>query len=228
MDEQLLRVAGLLGAEAVEKLKRARVAVAGIGGVGSWCAEALCRSGVGALTLLDFDTVAMSNLNRQAEALRSTVGQWKTEALAARLRDIQPDMELKLLPIRLDEVGREALLAEGPDFVADCVDSVGDKCDLLARCAERGIPVISSMGTGGKRDAAQLRLDRLSHTHTDPLARAVRRELKKRCDADPMVVWSPEPRQGEPGVPGTLMWVPATAGLLMAQHIVLTLCEAET
>ena len=225
MEEKWLRTAALLGADAVEKLKGSHVAVVGVGGVGSWCAEALVRTGVGTLTLLDFDTVAASNLNRQDAALVSTLGAVKVDAMAERLRAIAPDVTLHLLPLRCDEAGRAALFDGKPDFVADCIDSVRDKCELIEACTERGIAVVSSMGTGGKTDAQRLRLDDLAKTHTDGLARAVRRELKKRGIAHLPVVWSDEEPKTESGKPGTVMWVPASAGLLMAQHIVTELIK---
>lgn len=225
MDEFRSRTEGLLGPAAMEKLKRAHVAVIGLGGVGSWCAEALARSGVGTLTLLDFDRVAPSNLNRQGAALQSTLGQRKTEALAARLRDAAPGIELHLLPLRYEPESREALFELGPDYIADCIDAVADKCDLIAESLGRGIPILSSMGTGGKTDAGLLRLGDIAKTEMDPLARAVRRELRKRGINHLPVVWSPEEPKTAPGKPGTVMWLPASAGMLMAQKIVLDIIQ---
>jgi Dinucleotide-utilizing enzymes involved in molybdopterin and thiamine biosynthesis family 1 len=223
MDESFERTSSLLGAEAIRKLQMAHVAVVGIGGVGSWCAEALWRTGVGSLTLMDFDVVVPSNLNRQNEALISTLGRPKTEALADRLRDISPDRELRLLPIRCDIEGRKRLFESPCDYIADCIDSVSDKAALIREALDRGIPIISAMGTGGKTDASQLRIGDLSKTNTCPLARAVRRELRALGVTHLPVVWSPEePKPGTPK-PGTVMWVPSSAGLLMAQKIVLEL-----
>lgn len=220
MNERLARTEALLGPEAMEKLKKAHVAVVGIGGVGSWCAEALARSGVGTLTLLDFDEVVPSNLNRQSEALCSTIGQPKTQALAQRLRDAAPDVTLHLLPMRYSPESREALFADAPDYIADCIDAVADKCDLIAQTLERKIPIISSMGTGGKTDASLLRLGDIAKTEMDPLARAVRRQLRKLGVYHLPVVWSPEASKAVPGKPGTVMWVPASAGLRIAQKII--------
>lgn len=225
MDERLLRTEALLGPEAMEKLKKAHVAVVGLGGVGSWCAEALARCGVGRLTLMDFDEVVPSNLNRQAQALLSTLGMPKTQALAARLRDGAPGVELQLLNSRYSPENRQALFETAPDYIADCIDSVSDKCDLIAEALAREIPVLSSMGTGGKLDASALRLGDIAKTDTDPLARAVRRQLRKRGVTHLKVVWSPEESKAVPGKPGTVMWVPAAAGLLMAQGIVRDLTE---
>lgn len=220
MNERLARTEALLGPEAMEKLKKAHVAVVGIGGVGSWCAEALARSGVGTLTLLDFDEVVPSNLNRQSEALCSTIGQPKTQALAQRLRDAAPDVTLHLLPMRYSPESREALFAGAPDYIADCIDAVADKCDLITQTLERKIPIVSSMGTGGKTDASLLRLGDIAKTEMDPLARAVRRQLRKLGVYHLPVVWSPEASKAVPGKPGTVMWVPASAGLRIAQKII--------
>lgn len=225
MDERLIRTEALLGTEAMEKLKKAHVAVVGIGGVGSWCAEALARSGVGMLTLMDFDEVVPSNLNRQAQALVSTVGQPKTEALARRLQDAAPDVQLQLLPLRYTPESRETLFETKPDVIADCIDAVADKCDLIAGALGRNIPLVSSMGTGGKTDASLLRLGDLAKTEMDPLARAVRRELRKKGVNHVSVVWSPEEPKTAPGKPGTVMWVPAAAGLLLAQKIITDLIQ---
>ncbi len=225
MEDYQSRTAALLGEEALERLRRAHVAVVGLGGVGSWCAEALARSGVGTLTLLDFDRVAPSNLNRQGAALQSTLGQPKTEALAARLGDAAPGVELRLLPLRYAPESRERLFEERPDYIADCIDAVADKCDLIAESLRRAIPIVSSMGTGGKTDAGLLRLGDIAKTEMDPLARAVRRELRKRGVNHLSVVWSPEEPKTVPGKPGTVMWVPATAGLLMAQKIITELIK---
>ncbi len=225
MNEYQSRTAGLLGEMALERLRRAHVAVIGLGGVGSWCAEALARSGVGTLTLLDFDRVAPSNLNRQGAALQSTLGRPKTEALAERLRDAAPGIELRLLPLRYGPESREALFDRRPDYIADCIDAVADKCDLIAESLRRGIPILSSMGTGGKTDASLLRLGDIAKTEMDPLARSVRRELRKRGINHLPVVWSPEAPKTAPGKPGTVMWVPASAGLLMAQKIVLDIIQ---
>lgn len=225
MDERLIRTEALLGPEAMEKLKKAHVAVVGIGGVGSWCAEALCRSGVGKLTLLDFDEVVPSNLNRQAQALSSTLGRPKTEALAERLRDAAPEVVLHLLPLRYSPESRETLFEMKPDYIADCIDAVADKCDLIAEALGRNIPILSSMGTGGKTDASLLRLGDIAKTEMDPLARAVRRQLRKLGVNHLNVVWSPEESKAVPGKPGTVMWVPASAGLLLAQKIIMDIIQ---
>ena len=236
MRERTLRAEMLLGGVAMEKLKHSHVAVFGLGGVGSWCAEALARSGVGRLTLVDRDTVGESNINRQLLALSSTVGLPKTEVMAARLRDIAPDIELRLIQAHYEADDRERFFADY-DFVADAIDLVSCKTDLILACRERGIPIISALGTGNKRDAQQLRLADLAETRGCTFARVMRRELRRRGVEHHPVVYSPEepmpaaqyeaPPPGRRSVPGSLVWVPASAGMLMCQYIVEKLTESK-
>ena len=236
MPERTIRTRMLLGQAAMDRLARARVAVVGLGGVGSWCAEALCRAGVGKLTLIDSDTVAESNINRQLEALGSTVGQPKAAALAARLRDIAPDAEISPVTA-LYSAGNREILPAGLDYIADCIDLVSCKLDLIETALSRGVPVISALGTGDKLDAGRLRLADLAGTSGCPFARVMRRELRRRGIEHLDVVYSDErarsseqlapPPPGRRSVPGSAVWVPATAGLLMAQKIALAIAEAE-
>ena len=236
MPERTIRTRMLLGQAAMDRLARARVAVVGLGGVGSWCAEALCRAGVGKLTLIDSDTVAESNINRQLEALGSTVGQPKAAALAARLRDIAPDAEISPVAA-LYSAGNREILPGGLDYIADCIDLVSCKLDLIETALSRGVPVVSALGTGDKLDAGRLRLADLAGTSGCPFARVMRRELRRRGIEHLDVVYSDEraraseqlapPPPGRRSVPGSVVWVPATAGLLMAQRIALAIAEAE-
>lgn len=234
MDERFLRAEMLLGRKAMEKLKNCHVAVIGLGGVGSWCAEALGRSGVGRLTLIDEDSVSLSNINRQLCALSSTVGRSKARVLAERIRDINPETELKALTARYEAESREELLGDF-DFVVDAIDLVSCKVDLIMSCRERGIPIVSALGTGNKRDAQQLRLEDISRTYGCALARVVRKELRRRGVEHHPVVFSPEepmepeqreaPPPGRRSIPGSLVWVPATAGMLLCQYVVEKLIE---
>lgn len=234
MNERFLREEMLLGPGAMEKLRRSHVAVIGLGGVGSWCAEALARSGIGRLTLIDEDTVGLSNINRQLCALSSTLGRSKAQALAERIRDINPEIELKALAARYEAASREELL-EDFDFVVDAIDLVSCKLDLIMSCRERGIPIVSALGTGNKRDAMQLRLEDISKTYGCALARVVRKELRRLGVEHHPVVFSPEeplepeqrevPPPGRRSIPGSLVWVPATAGLLLCQYVVEKLIE---
>ena len=165
------RTALLLGQEGMERLGRARVAVFGLGGVGGHAAEALARSGVGALDLVDRDRVSLTNLNRQVIALRSTVGRLKTDVMAERLREINPDLSLRLHPIfYLPDTADELPLSEY-DYVVDAVDTVTAKLTLITRAREAGVPIISALGAGNKLDPTRLRVSDLSETQVDPLAR---------------------------------------------------------
>ena len=236
MEERTIRSRMLLGEEAMERLRGSHVAVFGLGGVGSWCAEALCRAGVGELTLVDRDRVSESNRNRQLCALGSTVGLPKAEVMAARLRDIDPDCRVHPILGHYEAADRERFLG-AYDYVVDAIDLVSCKLDLILSCRERGIPIISALGTGNKKDASLLRLDDISKTYGCALARVVRRELRERGVEHHPVVFSPEepmapeqleaPPPGRRSVPGSLVWVPAAAGLLLCQHVVLTLAAGD-
>lgn len=233
MSEMFLRNEMLLGAEAAKRLKNSHVAVFGLGGVGSWCAEALCRSGVGALTLIDQDTVGESNINRQLMALHSCMGEPKAEVMARRLRDINPELDVRAVVGRYESNDRERFFSGGYDYIADCIDLVACKLDLIETAKDRGIPIISALGTGNKSDAQALKIADISKTRNCPLARVVRRELRRRGINHAMVVYSDElamtpedaeePPPGRRSVPGSLVWVPASAGMLICQHIVMSL-----
>ena len=234
MNERTIRAEMLLGREAMEKLAGSHVAVFGLGGVGSWCAEALARSGVGRMTLVDRDRVGESNINRQLCALGSTVGRSKVSVMAERLRDINPELELHEIEGHYEAAGRDRFFADY-DFVVDCIDLVACKLDLILSCRARGIPVVSALGTGNKRDAAQLRLEDLSKTYGCTFARVVRRELRERGVEHHPVVYSPgpplpaeqfeAPPPGRRSLPGSLVWVPATAGMLLCQYVVTELIK---
>ena len=234
MDPRFLRTEMLLGREAMERLSSAHVCVLGLGGVGSWCAEALARSGVGALTLMDQDTVEPSNLNRQAEALESTLGLPKAEAMALRVRDIAPACRVRPVQGRYEAGTREEFFAGNYDYIVDAIDLVSCKLDLIETALSRGVPVISALGTGNKLDASLLRVSDISKTEGCPLARVVRKELRSRGIHHHKVVWSPEaartpgaageaPPPGRRSIPGSVVWVPATAGLLLAGEVVMDL-----
>ena len=233
MRERTIRAEMLLGHEAMEKLENSHVAVFGLGGVGSWCAEALARSGVGRMTLIDRDTVGESNINRQLCAYTSTVGRAKTVVMAAHLRDVNPDIRVSCIEGHYEAADRERFFADY-DFVVDCIDLVSCKIDLILSCRERGIPIVSALGTGNKRDAQQLRLDDISKTFGCTFARVIRKELRARGVEHHPVVYSPEepmeaaqfeaPPPGRRSVPGSLVWVPASAGMLLCQYVVQELC----
>ena len=222
----------LIGKAGLEKLRQARVAVFGIGGVGSYVVEALARSGVGALDLFDSDTVALSNINRQLIALESTLGRPKVEVAKERVLQINPACrvearQLFFTPESAGEVGFSQY-----DYVADAIDTVTGKLELIRRCREDGVPVISCMGTGNKLDPTAFRVTAMEKTSGCPLARVMRRELKKRGITGVKAVWSPEEplapapspddQKGIAGrpTPGSMAFVPSAAGLILAGEIV--------
>ena len=227
----------LLGEAAMEKLKSSHVAVFGLGGVGSWCAEALVRSGVGRITLVDRDTVGRSNINRQLCALESTVDMGKAEVMRSRLLDINPDLTVNAICGHYDAEHREDFFADY-DYIVDAIDLVACKIDLIRTAAERGIPIVSSLGTGNKCDAQKLMLCDIKKTSGCPLARVVRKELRNIGIEHLDVVFSPEeampaeqveaPPPGRRSVPGSLVWVPASAGMLLCQHVVMNLIKAQS
>lgn len=224
----------LLGQQGMDRLKAARVAVFGIGGVGGYAAEALARSGVGALDLIDHDRVSLTNLNRQLYALHSTVGKLKTEAARERIEDINPACTVTCHPLFYTPETADQFDFTQYDYVIDAIDTVTGKIQLVTEAQKAGTPIICAMGAGNKLDASLFRVERLSNTTVCPLARVMRRELRARGLKDIEVVYSPEPAKrpleteeqtDRRGLPGSVAWVPSVAGLLLAGHVVLKLCE---
>ena len=211
----------LLGKEAVEKLQSAHVAVFGVGGVGGYVVEALARSGIGTLTLIDNDKVSLSNINRQIIALHSTIGKYKTEVAKARIADINPNAnvytrELFVLPETIEEID-----FSGFDYVVDAIDTVSGKLAIIQSAKEKNIPVISAMGAGNKLNATAFCVKDISKTSGCPLARVMRRELKKRNIEIVKVVYSDEePNKSEDGVVGSVAFVPSVAGLIVAGEVI--------
>ncbi len=221
------RTESLLGKEAVAKLNKSSVAVFGIGGVGGHAAEALARSGVGKLILIDFDKVSESNINRQIFALTSTVGKLKCDVARDRLLDINPSLTVVTYPVFVDESNISSILSsERPDYIIDCIDSVKSKVCLAKTALEMQIPIISSMGTGNKIEPQKLMISDISKTHTCPLARVMRRELKAASITHLDVIFSSEiPRQStveENGrhAPASCSFVPSVAGLMLAGYVI--------
>jgi len=225
---QFLRTAILIGEEGVERLKKSRVAVFGVGGVGGYVVEALARSGVGALDLIDKDLVSESNINRQIIALHSTIGQMKTEVAAARARDINPNIVVRThnlfyLPETADEFDFSQY-----DYVVDAIDTVSGKIALIERAKAYNVPVISCMGAGNKLNAVAFEVADITKTSVCPLARVMRRELKKRGIEHVKVVYSkeeplPSPLIDEESgkvVPGSIAFVPSVAGLILAGEVI--------
>lgn len=229
------RTRALLGDKGIEKLKNSHVAVFGLGGVGGHLAEALVRSGVGELTLIDGDVVSPSNVNRQIIATQATVGRPKSEVMAERVLSINP--ECKVHPVNLfylPENADEIDLAQF-DFIADAVDTVTAKVELICRAEASGVPVIASMGAGNKLCPERFRISDISQTSVCPLAKVMRKKLRERGIKRLDVVWSDEePRravglESENGrnVPGSLSFVPGTVGMIMAGYIIRNLCNME-
>jgi len=233
MNEQFGRTAGLIGEAAVERLANARVAVFGIGGVGGYAVEALVRAGIGALDLVDNDTVSESNLNRQIIALHSTVGQYKTEVAAARARDINPSVKITVHNTFFLPENANAFDFSQYDYVIDAIDTVSAKMELVRRANAVGTPIISAMGTGNKLDPTAFRVTDIYKTEGCPLARTVRGLCRKEGVKHLKVVYSPEPPCGvtysENGhhAPASISFVPAAAGLLLAGTVIKAICGIE-
>ena len=234
---QFERMEILLGAEGVARLATKHVFLAGLGGVGSWCAESLARAGIGHLTLVDHDTVALSNINRQLPALISTVGQSKSSVMATRIRDINPDCRLDVFETFIDPDNVHDLLPESVDYVVDCIDSLNCKVALIAAAHGRGIPVAASMGAGNKLDVRQVKLADIAKTQVCPLARVVRQRLKRLgIHKGILTVYSDEsgrpPQPPEPtshgrarAVNGTISYLPPLFGLMLAGAVIQQLLE---
>ena len=232
MSEQFSRTEILLGREAVEKLKSARVAVFGVGGVGGYTVEALARCGVGQLDLIDSDTVSISNINRQILATHSTVGMLKVDAARARILDINPDCVVRTYPIFYLPDTAAQFDFTAYDYIVDCIDTVTGKLQLVERAVAVGTPIICSMGTGNKLDPSAFMVSDISKTSMCPLARIMRKELKKRGISHLKVVYSQEEaltpevdpeelaRTGKRQIPGSVSFVPGAAGLILAGEVV--------
>lgn len=215
----------IIGAEGIARLERSRVVVVGLGGVGSWCAEALARAGVGALDLVDSDVVSLTNINRQLVADTATLGQPKAEIAACRALAINPACRAVAHVAWADSDSIPHLLEPAPDYVADAIDSIGPKLDLIAAAVGAGIPIVSSMGAGNKLDPTRFRVADIAATHTCPMARAVRTGLRCRGISHGVtVVFSDEsPAAAASRPPGSFAPVPAAAGLAMAAVILRSL-----
>ena len=232
VEDQFARTELLLGSDAMRILGKSKVAVFGVGGVGGYVTEALARSGVGAFELIDRDVVSVTNLNRQIIATWKTIGRDKTEVMAERIRDINPEAEVTLrkcfyLPETADQFDFTRY-----DYVVDAVDTVTAKIEIILQAQRAGVPVISSMGAGNKLDPSAFEVADIYKTSVDPLARVMRRELKKRGVKKLKVVYSKEapikplgqieadPEAGRKDVPGSSAFTPSAAGLLIASEVV--------
>ena len=232
MIEQFSRTEILLGAEAMEKLYKARVAVFGIGGVGGYTVEALARCGIGALDLIDSDTVSVSNINRQILATHSTVGKLKVDVAKARVLDINPNCDVKTYPCFYLPDTADKFDFTAYDYIVDCIDTVTGKLQLVERAHAVGTSIICSMGTGNKLDPSAFQVADVAKTSMCPLARIMRKELKKRGIDHIKVVYSQEEaltpavdeeelrRTGKRQIPGSVAFVPGAAGLVLAGEVI--------
>lgn len=223
----------LLGEEKMERLQQAHVLVVGLGGVGAYAAEMICRAGVGRMTIVDADTVQPTNINRQLPALHSTMGREKAEVLAARFKDINPDIQLTVLPVFLkDDNIPELLDAARYDFVVDAIDTLAPKCNLITEALKRHIKIVSSMGAGAKSDITQIRFADIWDTYHCGLSKAVRKRLQKLGikrklpvvfsteQADPKAVLLTEDEQNKKSTCGTVSYMPAVFGCYLAEYVI--------
>lgn len=233
MIDTLARTRLLLGDENVEKLKKKTVMVLGLGGVGSHLTEALARSGVGRLILIDHDTVSLTNINRQSIAYHSTIGQYKTKLMKNRIADILPDIHVKTKELFILPENVDAIFDEEMDYVADAIDTVTAKLDVAERAIKKGIPIISCMGTGNKLYPEMFEITDISKTSMDPLSRVMRRELKNRGIYHMKVLYSKEKpinigsrgctgeeKGKKRAIPGSVAFVPPVAGMMIAGEII--------
>ena len=239
MNEQFFRSQMLLGRDAMERLYRARVAVFGLGGVGGYAVEALARGGIGALDLIDNDTISLSNLNRQILAVHSTLGLSKAEAAKARVLDINPDCRVKTHQLFYTPETAGQFDFADYDYIVDAIDTVTGKLALVQQAWEAGTPIISCMGTGNKLDAAAFQVADISKTSMCPLARVMRKELGKRGIRHLKVVYSQEEAVtpqgweeeaaalGKRQIPGSMSYVPGAAGLILAGEVIKDLALTE-
>lgn len=225
MDEIFSRTALLIGEAGVQRLTEARVAVFGVGGVGSYTVEALARCGVGRMLLVDSDTVAPSNINRQLHATTATLGQSKVRLMARRVGEINPSAQVEAQEVFCTPDNCAQLLTGDLDYVVDAVDSVAAKLALVEECARRGIPIISAMGAGNKMDPTRFQVADIADTRVCPLCRVMRRELKKRGLSLKVVYSTEQPVTATPTAPGkqtpgSISFVPSVCGLILAGQVV--------
>lgn len=216
------RTEQMLGEAAVERLKRARVIVFGVGGVGGFATEALVRAGICDISLVDSDTVAPSNLNRQIIATHSTIGKSKVDAMMQRIVDINPDARVTTHKLYFEEKNAPVFDFSSYDYVLDCIDSVKPKLLLIELVTGCGTPIISAMGAGNKLDPTRFSVTDISKTHGDPLARIVRTKLRQRGIEHLKVVFSPEApiNPNRSRIPGSISFVPSVVGLIMAGEVI--------
>lgn len=227
---QFTRTELLLGRTAMERLARSRVIIFGIGGVGGYVVEALVRSGVGAIDFVDSDKISLTNLNRQIIATRKTIGRYKTDVMLERVKEINPDCQARAYKCFYLPETKDQFIFENYDYIVDAIDTVSGKIQLVLQAKEAKVPIISSMGAGNKLDPTGFEITDIYNTSVCPLAKVMRRELKKRGVEKLLVVYSKEePRKpiGEERVPGSNAFVPPVVGLIIASEIIKELTKEE-
>lgn len=235
MDNPFMRTELLLGSKAMSKLRESRVCIFGIGGVGSFAAEALVRSGIGSIVLVDYDTIDITNINRQIHANFNTIGRAKVEVMKERILDINPSIDIEIYNVRLEKSNIDKLVSERYDYVVDAIDTVSSKLDLIEKCKNLSIPIISSMGAGNKLNPTSFKVGDIYSTSVCPLAKVMRHELRKRGIGDLKVVWSDEKptktnieqKDHRKSSPGSVSFVPSVAGLIIASEVVKDLIDKE-
>lgn len=237
MANEFSRTELLIGEEGLHRLKKSTVMVLGVGGVGSHCIEALARSGVGRLILVDNDTVSLTNINRQSIAYHSTIGQYKTQVMKERIRDICPQTEVVTYEMFVLPENMDAFFEERPDYIVDAIDTVTAKLALVERAKADEIPIISCMGTGNKLHAEMFEITDISKTSVCPLCKVMRKELKARGIYHLKVLYSKEKPVDTSGrdsgeekgqrrsIPGSVSFVPPVAGLLIAGEVIRDICK---
>ena len=223
-----MRTGLIIGNEGLDKLKQANVIVFGVGGVGSFAAEAIARAGVGNLTIVDFDDVDITNINRQLPALHSTVGRDKVEVMKERILDINPDINIKAINAKYTSENSEEILCENYDYVVDAIDMVSSKIHLIETCKKKGLEIISSMGMGNKLDPTKIVVTDIHKTEMCPLAKVMRKEMRDRKVKKLKVVYSTEKpaelkekiMNGKKITPGSISFVPSVGGLIIASVVI--------
>lgn len=218
----------LLGAEGMEKLRESTVAVFGIGGVGSFTAEVLVRTGIGSIVLIDYDIIDITNINRQIHATTKTIGSFKVEVMKERLLDINPNLNITIYNEKYNKETKEKLISSEYTYVIDAIDMVSSKLDLIIECKNRGIPIISSMGAGNKLNPTMFQVGDIYSTKICPLAKIMRKELRKRNVESLKVVWSEEEAKKinlensdlRKAIPGSIGFVPSVAGIIIASEVI--------
>ncbi|HSH35802.1 tRNA threonylcarbamoyladenosine dehydratase [Schnuerera sp.] len=228
MDSRFSRTKLLLGKEGMDILNKSKVAIFGIGGVGSFASEALVRSGLGEIIIIDYDIIDITNINRQIHATSKTINLPKVEVMKDRLLEINPNLNIKAIKETYKDENKDRLLLQGYDYVIDAIDMVSAKINLIVNCKKLNIPIISCMGAGNKLNPTMLQVGDIYKTNTCPLAKVMRNELRKRNIKDLKVVWSKEKpikvnlekENARKSVPGSVSFVPSVAGLILASEVI--------